>query len=356
MSLIKYIFPLLLVALFAGPSFAKELPAFYEGVRPLGMGGAFTAIADDSNAIFYNPAGLNRLETWSFEVPITIESSDSNIDIADEAQDVDFDSTTETVDFIRDHLGETGHVRFALSPNFIKKNFGFALLGQGQATFRFDNPAFPEASVYAMGTSSAHLAMGHSFLGDKLSIGGTMKYITATTLDETYTAQQISATNFEDTIEDDQLDGSGFGVDIGVIYSLPFKIDSTVGLSVINLGGVDLGDAGELDQQVNIGAAVNYAFEQTSWLNLVGAFDIVDLFQEAGSDDDIYKRLRIGLEAQMPVVTLRTGIYQGYGTFGVSLNLKFAKLEYANYAEEVGAFAGDSVDRRHVLQLAFGAW
>lgn len=28
------------------------------GVRPLGMGGAFSALADDINAIFYNPAGL----------------------------------------------------------------------------------------------------------------------------------------------------------------------------------------------------------------------------------------------------------------------------------------------------------
>ncbi|MCX5749477.1 MAG: hypothetical protein NTZ10_04465 [Candidatus Saganbacteria bacterium] len=29
------------------------------GVRPIGMGGAFTAVADDSDAIFYNPAGLS---------------------------------------------------------------------------------------------------------------------------------------------------------------------------------------------------------------------------------------------------------------------------------------------------------
>ena len=128
MSLIKYILPLLLVAVLSGPAFAKELPAFYEGVRPLGMGGAFTAIADDNNAIFYNPAGLNRLETWSFEVPLFIEMSKSNIDLAQDAQDVDFDSTTEVTQFIRDNLGETGEFRFGLVPIFVKKNFGVALL------------------------------------------------------------------------------------------------------------------------------------------------------------------------------------------------------------------------------------
>jgi hypothetical protein len=28
------------------------------GARPVGMGGAYTAVADDANALFWNPAGL----------------------------------------------------------------------------------------------------------------------------------------------------------------------------------------------------------------------------------------------------------------------------------------------------------
>lgn len=33
-----------------------------QAARPAGMGGAFTALADDPNAIWYNPSGLSRLE------------------------------------------------------------------------------------------------------------------------------------------------------------------------------------------------------------------------------------------------------------------------------------------------------
>lgn len=38
------------------------------GARPVGMGGAFTAIADDSNAPLWNPAGIAQLETREFAV------------------------------------------------------------------------------------------------------------------------------------------------------------------------------------------------------------------------------------------------------------------------------------------------
>jgi len=347
---------LFFIILLATPSFAKELPSFYQGIRPLGMGGAFTAIADDSNAIFYNPAGLSRLNTWSFELPLVAETSNSNVDIYDEVQDIDFDSTTETTDFIRRHLGETADFRLGLVPNFVKKNFGLALLAQAKTSLRFDNAAFPETSVRAQGTGSAHVALAHSFLDDTLSVGATVKYIQAATLDETYTAQQIAGSNFDQTIEDDFYDGSGLGVDLGAIYTLPFKLESTLGLSIINVGGVDLGDAGEIDQQVNIGVAAKHSFEKISWMHFVGGADLVDIFTQAGTDDDYFKRVRLGFEVQMPVLTLRTGIYQGYVSYGASINLKIVKLEYASYAEEVGAFAGDSADRRHVVQLALGAW
>src|SRR5688572_12583855 len=33
------------------------------GARPQGMGGAFVAVADDANALYWNPAGLTQLDT-----------------------------------------------------------------------------------------------------------------------------------------------------------------------------------------------------------------------------------------------------------------------------------------------------
>jgi hypothetical protein len=57
------------------PAFASEPQVFIRGIRPLGMGGAFVAIADDQNAVFYNPAGLTQRQGGMFtlfELPINI--------------------------------------------------------------------------------------------------------------------------------------------------------------------------------------------------------------------------------------------------------------------------------------------
>src|SRR5262245_858022 len=47
-----------LIASSALPSYAEEPAAFVQFVRPLGMGGAFTAVADDQNVFSFNPAGM----------------------------------------------------------------------------------------------------------------------------------------------------------------------------------------------------------------------------------------------------------------------------------------------------------
>jgi long-subunit fatty acid transport protein len=46
---------------------AQEPLLLYRGVRPMGMGNAFEAIADDINALHYNPAGIAQTDEKLFE-------------------------------------------------------------------------------------------------------------------------------------------------------------------------------------------------------------------------------------------------------------------------------------------------
>ena len=62
-------------SVFAVADTTGEPQAFIRGVRPLGMGGAFTAISDDQNAFFYNPAGLTQRtgsQITILELPVSI--------------------------------------------------------------------------------------------------------------------------------------------------------------------------------------------------------------------------------------------------------------------------------------------
>ena len=50
--------------LFKNSLFAQD--QMFVGTRPMSMGGAFIAVADDGNTITWNPAGLPRLRRTEF--------------------------------------------------------------------------------------------------------------------------------------------------------------------------------------------------------------------------------------------------------------------------------------------------
>ena len=92
--------PLLVAALLSvvsiSNSAAGEYPSFYRGVRPLAMGGAFTAVADDEQALFYNPAGLADISRLNLAIlnPLVGVSEDS-LEMYQDLQDTHFETVEE---------------------------------------------------------------------------------------------------------------------------------------------------------------------------------------------------------------------------------------------------------------------
>jgi len=61
-SLLVYVLIGVLVGGQAAGAFAGGLSTSGQGSRAQGMGGAFTAVADDGSCIYYNPAGMSQIE------------------------------------------------------------------------------------------------------------------------------------------------------------------------------------------------------------------------------------------------------------------------------------------------------
>jgi hypothetical protein len=338
---------------------AEEYPTLHRGVRPLGMGGAFTAVADDENALFYNPAGLSDIDTLQVGIfnPL-VEVSENTPDMINDAQDTDFDDTGEVTDFLRDYVGEHQHFRAALFPHvgFNIKGYGIMVAGLAQATLDMDvrNPVWPEAHVDGVTDIGLLAGVGLDVPIAGLKAGATVKFISRESLDETYTATDIAADDFDQELEDDMASGSGIGFDLGVIYRLPFTevIDLDLGLTVQNIPEMDMGDAKPLETQANFGLA---ATKQFAGFDLVAALDYMDLSNSYDEDEDPAKRLHMGAEVRLPaILSLRAGLNQGYYTAGATVDFKVVRFDVATYGEEVGAHAGQREDRRYIAQITIG--
>lgn len=339
--------------LLAAPATAAELNHFFKSPRALGMGNAFTAVSNDTTALFYNPAGLNKIDTWNLTIfnPY-VEGGQNILDAESEINDTDLNNNAELADLLRNHIGETFHASFGFYPGFSKKHFAFAVLAQGEVNATPHTPQNPRLEIDSKVSGSAHIGYARGFFDEKLSVGAAGKFVHMESLSKIYTVVEMTADDFQDRVEDDMVKGDGFGIDLGAIYEMPIFFHPAVGVTVHNILETDLGDAGELPTSIDIGFSATQKFAD-DWITLTLAADYVDITNELSSDDDVTKRLHGGMELWLSKrLALRAGMNQGYFTAGATLNLWVVSLTYATYAEELGLESGTVDDRRHVVQAA----
>jgi hypothetical protein len=169
------------------------------GARPLGMGGAFTAVADDANALYYNPAGLASLDGFQMTSMYT--------------------SLWSEVTYLG--IGVT------------YKNMGLGTLrlsAINQGTDEYGNPTepFDYADLAVMGSYA--VALG------KVSLGGTVKY-------------------YSQTLPDNP--GSGFTGDLGILVDLAPVRFGVVAKNLIGNVTYQSGTTDPFDRKFVVGAAAN---------------------------------------------------------------------------------------------------
>jgi len=256
------------------------------GARAAGMGGSFTAVANDASSSFYNPAGLVGLSGVQFLFSTIQWPADISYDFAAAGLPVHFLNGTVGVHIGRLSTGEM-KVRTPLRPE-----------GTGQSF---------EAADFVSGLSYARS------LTDKFTFGATVKYVRLEAF--TYTAD-------------------GIAVDVGSTYQTGFK--SLRFAWMISNYGPDLKFINEtfsLPTAITFGVAAEALQNQERTLTLT---------LQVNRPSDNEERASLGMEYWLKnLLALRAGYQVNYDaeslSFGVGINAPIAalgrvKVDYA-YAD-----------------------
>ena len=335
------------------------------GLRPLGMGNAFVAVADDFNALFYNPAGLTRMPDWGgdFFNPALSVSSDAT-DFVSEALNTKTDTASDILDLVEANTGKDLFGSLQWTPHLVTRSFGFGLGAYAEANAAWHRQISVDFRTVL--DVVAPISYATNFLDDRLSLGLTLKARAKLGVDDEFNLDDIKSLSNDSNDGSPKLDdylfaGQGFGGDIGLLFSPEDTFNTTLGLVVTDVGGTPLKklpDAGELAGAPDLVLpSVSVGLSMTPWQaggwKLTTSADMQSINQDTSSS----KKLALGAElGYKKLLRLQAGLYQGYLTGGLHTDLSlFGKslfsLSLISYAIEQGAYAGSDQARRYAAQI-----
>jgi hypothetical protein len=240
---------------------------------------------------------------------------------------------------------------------YLNPKFAILIFGGGDIQAKVLNPVTPRLELRGYNDVTGVITYPYK-VNEKLTTGLTLrvinrsKFFKKNTNEDVVTlyAADLSSTKGSD-IQDKYVDtksATGIGFDIGARYKLNDKI--TLGAVIYDVGGTKLkyeDRENEIDQSISIG--MSYKLEEFLIAkDLTAGMDITN-FSDGGS---FVKKLHFGIEGEVArKITLRTGLNQGYPTFGVGLRLGVLQLDYAFFQKELGDNIGDLEEKSHVVGL-----
>lgn len=354
---------LFLIAISLGSSYALSSAGFkpwtHFGVRPLAMGNAYVAVADDYNALFYNPAGLARLDSWSGElVNPTLEVSRNTYKFTNDLLSVvggGASDTTEILELVEENTGQSHYIGLKLTPHLVFPNFGIGIGIDVPVSLRFNR--YPSVNLDLGPRVTIPIGFAMNFLENRLSIGTNFKVRAKGGVDHEFTIQDLNSFQDSEALDEFVEGGIGYGVDFGLLFTPMEPMEPTIGLSITDLGGTpyeqkDIGGVAsgkpspELPS-VNLGISLKPISTGNSFLRT--SLDMHSINQPFSFS----KKLNFGLEYALgSIFKIQTGLHQGYfsGGFQIDLPILLA-IRFATYGAELGTSAGTIEDRRYVLQI-----
>lgn len=367
-------------------SVSTTIHHLYQSQRALGMGDAFTAVADDYSAIFYNPAGLARREDGQVNLSINLGATSGLKSFYDDFKTISDASSSDTqkqIDYfnlIQKHYGDVYSLRLApLEGIWVRPKWGIALIPADVsvelALHRQVGPAI-NTTVYGDTTLALSYADDvHWFDYGRMSLGVTGKFVNRAFFSKAVSATELVANN-QIVKREDMLEGYTVDADLGMLWtpeipgegflSLMKLARPTFGLVVHNIAETGFGQSlkminkdvtqngtpEKLYRVFDVGSKWEYP---AAWI--FGGRGVLDVRDIGHPNWSWHKGLHAGLEFDWTVSSwwkghYRGGFSQGYWTAGLSAEFGFFNLDVVSYADDVGTSTTPIESRVYATKLS----
>jgi len=304
------------------------------GTKALGMGGAFTAVADDASCVFWNPAGLSQL--GRFNLNLSLSASGENVegfsnlyDLYKALEDQDYEAAKETID-------KGISAPMSLEPTFsleIAIAHRLALSGAVQTEFSVEkfeykddisgSGPYVEIQDVETGIVPIYLTYATALPSSPFTVGLNAKYIQGIRHSSHF---KLLATGDTEEMDPEQTSDAQTTIsfDLGILYS-PEDSKLTYGLMVEDIfePKVKFPEMKDPDlESLTLPRKVNFGVAFRGIPRITLAADVHDIT----SND---RTFHIGGELDLSPLKLRAGLNDGNLTYGLSLKLLFLNLEAA---------------------------
>lgn len=335
---------IILILILSTKVYSQEYREVGTSIRALGMGNAFTAIVNDKDSLFYNPAGLNKVEgiyLTLFDLGLGI----NGLDKQDLLNNVDSSDIAATITAL---AGEQIWLNYKGKAAFTMGNFAAAYFYDGFLSTLVENPTFPTVNISYF--NDIGYAAGFGFgVTPMISMGVVTKVINRTggtvpigmdvldSLDSATIESEVNKT------------GKGYALDYGLNFNLPAA--NYISFVYKNIGNTAYQATGSGDNPPSDDSEMIIGWGMDIDLPGLNIRPAIDYKHINDSSTPLGKKLHFGLELDLPLLTVRGGINQGYYTWGFSASLGPLEIDFANYAVELGVYPGQNEDRRLILSM-----
>lgn len=344
-------FIVILSIAFSPLGYADELYQTWTSARALGMGNAYTAVVRNSDSLFYNPAGLGRVNGIKITA-IDVKGAANNSSAYPKLKNLQGGSSTDFADTVNDLYGDRVTANASAKTAVVIPYFGFGIFDNFDFSFTAENPAMTTLNTNAINDISYAVGAAAPF-GPFIDAGFVAKKIKRIGVRQLIGPSVLGNLSSDALKNSVNIGGNGYSLDLGMNLIIPGPAQPVISFTWRNFGVTKfmpdtvggLAPPSERDD-MTLGASLTFS---SMLVNITPAIDLRYMNRQ---DVQTTKKISFGCEIALPLIELRAGFNQGYYTAGVGVNLGLIRVDAATYGVELGAYAGQLVDRRYVLEAA----